>query len=57
MFAHPGSFRFDGVLRHDHVSGDPQRWMDGEGRCGSESPMACDRSEYLPLDARELRQP
>ncbi len=40
MVAHPGSFLFDGITRFDHVSGDTQTCMFGEGRFGSESPMA-----------------
>lgn len=40
MVAHPGSFLFDGILRHDHVSGASQQYLFGEGRYGSESPMA-----------------
>jgi carotenoid cleavage dioxygenase-like enzyme len=40
MIAHPGSFLFDGILRYDHVSGDSQQYLFGEGRFGSESPMA-----------------
>lgn len=40
MIAHPGSFLFDGILRYDHVSGASQEFRFGEGRFGSESPMA-----------------
>ena len=40
MVAHPGSFLFDGILRYDHVSGQSQQYLFGEGRFGSESPMA-----------------
>lgn len=40
MIAHPGSFLFDGILRYDHRTGESQRWLFGEGRYGSESPMA-----------------
>ncbi|MEY4654520.1 MAG: hypothetical protein RI884_3101 [Pseudomonadota bacterium] len=40
MIAHPGSFLFDGVLRHDRVTGQTQTYLFGEGRFGSESPMA-----------------
>ncbi|MGE0800628.1 MAG: carotenoid oxygenase family protein [Lautropia sp.] len=40
MIAHPGSFLFDGILRYDHVSGASQSWRFGEGRFGSESPVA-----------------
>lgn len=40
MVAHPGSFLFDGILRHDHRSGEVQEYRFGEGRFGSESPMA-----------------
>ncbi|MEY3251598.1 MAG: hypothetical protein RL227_571 [Pseudomonadota bacterium] len=40
MIAHPGSFLFDGILRYDHTTGESQQWMYGEGRYGSESPMA-----------------
>ena len=40
MVAHPGSFLFDGVMRHDHTTGESQQHLFGEGRYGSESPMA-----------------
>lgn len=40
MVAHPGSFLFEGILRYDHVSGQSQQYLFGEGRFGSESPMA-----------------
>ena len=40
MVAHPNSFLFDGITRHDHVSGETQTYLFGEGRLGSESPMA-----------------
>ncbi len=40
MVAHPGSFLFDGITRFDHASGDTQTFLFGEGRFGSESPMA-----------------
>jgi carotenoid cleavage dioxygenase len=40
MIAHPGSFLFDGILRYDHVRGQSQQYLFGEGRFGSESPMA-----------------
>lgn len=40
MIAHPGSFLFDGILRYDHTTGASQRFLFGEGRFGSESPMA-----------------
>lgn len=40
MIAHPGSFLFDGILRYDHTTGQSQRYLFGEGRFGSESPMA-----------------
>lgn len=40
MIAHPGSFLFDGILAHDHVSGRSQQYLFGEGRYGSESPFA-----------------
>ena len=40
MIAHPGAFLFDGILRYDHTTGESQRYLFGEGRFGSESPMA-----------------
>jgi carotenoid cleavage dioxygenase len=40
MVAHPGSFLFDGIVRHDHTTGQSQEYRFGEGRYGSESPMA-----------------
>lgn len=40
MLAHPGHFLFDGILRYDHVTGEAQQYQFGEGRFGSESPMA-----------------
>jgi carotenoid cleavage dioxygenase-like enzyme len=40
MVAHPGSFLFDGITRFDHVSGATATYLFGEGRFGSESPMA-----------------
>lgn len=40
MIAHPGSFLFDGILRYDHTTGESQEYLFGEGRFGSESPMA-----------------
>ena len=40
MVAHPGSFLFDGVMRFDHTTGESQQHLFGEGRFGSESPMA-----------------
>jgi carotenoid cleavage dioxygenase len=40
MIAHPGSFLFDGILRYDHTTGQSQTYLFGEGRFGSESPMA-----------------
>jgi carotenoid cleavage dioxygenase-like enzyme len=40
MVAHPGSFLFDGVMRYDHTTGESQQHLFGEGRFGSESPMA-----------------
>lgn len=46
MMAHPGSFLFDGIMRYDHVSGETQQYLFGEGRFGSESPMApCHNSQ------------
>lgn len=40
MIAHPGSFLFDGILRYDHTTGQSQQYLFGDGRFGSESPMA-----------------
>ena len=40
MIAHPNSFLFDGILRYDHTTGQSQQYLFGEGRFGSESPMA-----------------
>lgn len=40
MVAHPGAFLFDGILRYDHTTGASQQYLFGEGRFGSESPMA-----------------
>ena len=40
MIAHPGAFLFDGILRYDHRTGQSQQYLFGEGRFGSESPMA-----------------
>ncbi len=40
MVAHPGSFLFDGILKVDHATGQSQEYRFGEGRFGSESPMA-----------------
>jgi carotenoid cleavage dioxygenase len=40
MIAHPGAFLFDGILRYDHRTGQSQEYLFGEGRFGSESPMA-----------------
>ncbi|NMM76184.1 carotenoid oxygenase family protein [Acidovorax sp. SRB_24] len=40
MVAHPNSFLFDGILRFDHTTGATQEYRFGEGRFGSESPMA-----------------
>lgn len=40
MLAHPGAFLFDGILRYDHTSCESQQYLFGEGRFGSESPMA-----------------
>jgi carotenoid cleavage dioxygenase len=40
MVAHPGSFLFDGIVRHDRLTGQTQRYDFGEGRFGSESPFA-----------------
>lgn len=40
MIAHPNSFLFDGILRFDHTTGESQQYLFGEGRFGSESPMA-----------------
>ncbi|PIF17618.1 MULTISPECIES: carotenoid oxygenase family protein [unclassified Acidovorax] len=40
MLAHPGSFLFDGVMRYDRTTGASQQYLFGEGRFGSESPMA-----------------
>ncbi|HSV82949.1 MAG TPA: carotenoid oxygenase family protein [Ramlibacter sp.] len=40
MIAHPGSFLFDGILRFDWTTGESQQYLFGEGRFGSESPMA-----------------
>jgi len=40
MIAHPNMFLFDGIMRYDHVSGQSQQYLFGEGRFGSESPMA-----------------
>jgi carotenoid cleavage dioxygenase len=47
MLAHPGSFLFDGILRYDHRTGASQQYLFGEGRYGSESPMApCHDSQF-----------
>ena len=40
MVAHPNAFLFDGIVRYDHTTGATQRHLFGEGRFGSESPMA-----------------
>ena len=40
MLAHPGHFLFDGIMRFDHTTGEVQEYRFGEGRFGSESPMA-----------------
>lgn len=40
MIAHPRHFLFDGILRFDHATGETQEYRFGEGRFGSESPMA-----------------
>lgn len=40
MVAHPGSFLFDGITRFDAATGATQTYLFGEGRYGSESPMA-----------------
>lgn len=40
MVAHPGSFLFDGVMRYDYATGATSTYRFGEGRFGSESPMA-----------------
>ncbi|MET1114580.1 MAG: carotenoid oxygenase family protein [Comamonas sp.] len=40
MIAHPGAFLFDGISRFDHTNGAMQEYLFGEGRFGSESPMA-----------------
>lgn len=40
MVAHPGAFLFDGILKIDHHTGQAQAHDFGEGRFGSESPMA-----------------
>jgi len=51
MIAHPGAFLFDGILRYDHVSGASQQYLFGEGRYGSESPMApCHDAGTGPAD-------
>ena len=40
MIAHPRHFLFDGIHRFDHTTGETQEYHFGEGRFGSESPMA-----------------
>lgn len=40
MIAHPEHFLFDGIQRFDHTTGETQEYRFGEGRFGSESPMA-----------------
>lgn len=40
MIAKPGAFLFDGILRVDWTTGASQEYRFGEGRYGSESPMA-----------------
>lgn len=40
MVAHPNHFLFDGIVRYDHTTGEMQEYRFGEGRFGSESPMA-----------------
>ena len=40
MIAHPKHFLFDGILRFDHTTGQTQEYRFGEGRFGSESPLA-----------------
>ena len=40
MIGHPGAFLFDGIVRYDHTTGQSQEYLFGEGRFGSESPMA-----------------
>jgi carotenoid cleavage dioxygenase-like enzyme len=40
MIAHPGAFLFDGITRFDSQTGRSQQYRFGEGRFGSESPMA-----------------
>lgn len=40
MIAHPDAFLFDGIAKYDHTTGAMQEYRFGEGRFGSESPMA-----------------
>ena len=62
MIAHPGSFLFDGILRYDHKTGQSQQYFFGEGRFGSESPMApCHDSQaeddgYIVSFVSDLKQ-
>jgi carotenoid cleavage dioxygenase len=37
---HPGMFLFDGLVKKDHLTGAEERYAFGEGRFGSETPMA-----------------
>lgn len=37
---HPGLFAFDGIVKKDHLTGVESRYAFGEGRFGSETPMA-----------------
>ncbi|MCU1603393.1 MAG: apocarotenoid5,15-oxygenase [Frankiales bacterium] len=40
MSGHPGWFLFDGIVKHDVLTGTEKRFSFGEGVFGSESPMA-----------------
>ena len=40
MTGHPGWFLFDGIVKHDRVTGQEKRFAFGEGVFGSETPMA-----------------
>ncbi|MGZ6792131.1 MAG: carotenoid oxygenase family protein [Mycobacteriales bacterium] len=40
MTGHPGWFLFDGIVKHDNVTGAEKRFSFGDGVFGSETPMA-----------------
>ena len=62
MTGQPGWFLFDGIVKHDSLTGAEKRYPFGDGVFGSETPMAPAgrrhrRGRRLPADLHHRREP